>query len=130
MNVATPLAPQVPLGSLPQSEESMTEDEVTRVRQRHLKALRCGMSNAEATAYANGPDLAEPSVPAGGARVELAAAPSAPDGCGGPQSHLVGDRESVATPAPLSREPTLSASTAHNEKIDADLLGQPDRVVF
>jgi predicted phage terminase large subunit-like protein len=130
MNVATPLAPQVPLGSLPQSEESMTEDEVTRVRQRHLKALRCGMSNAEATAYANGPDLAEPSVPAGGARVELAAAPSAPDGCGGPQSHLVGDRESVATPAPLSREPTLSASTAHNEKIDADLLVQPDRVVF
>jgi predicted phage terminase large subunit-like protein len=133
MNVATPLAPQVPLGSLPQSEKAMTEDEVTRVRQRHLKALRCGMSNAEATAYANGPDLAEPSVPAGGARVELAAAPSAADGCGGLQSHLVGDRASVATAAPLSREPTLSASTettAHNEKIDADLLGQPDRVVF
>ena len=130
MNVARPLAPQAPLGSLSQSEESMTRDEVMRIRMRYKKALRVGMSNAEATAYANGPDLAEPSVPAGGAQVELAAAPSAADGSGGPQPHLAGDSESVATAAPLSREPTLSASTAHNEKIDADLLVQPDRVVF
>src|SRR5213080_222141 len=133
MNVARPLAPQAPLGSLSQSEESMTRDEVMRIRMRYKKALRVGMSNAEATAYANGPDLAEPSVPAGGAQVELAAAPSAADGSGGPQPHLAGDSESVATAAPLSREPTLSASTettAHNEKIGADRLVHPDRVVF
>ena len=71
MTAATPLAPQVP-------QKTMTVDEVMRIRMRYNKALRAGMSNAEATAYANDPDLAEPSVPAGGARVELAAAPSAP----------------------------------------------------
>jgi predicted phage terminase large subunit-like protein len=117
----TPLAPQVP-----------QSDEVMRIRMRYNKALRAGMSIAEATACANGPDLAEPSVPAGVAQVELAAAPPAANGCGGP--HLSGDSESAATAAPLSREPTLSASTettAHNEKIDADrLVHHPDAVVF
>ena len=113
----TSLAPQVP-------QKTMTADEVMRIRMRYNKALRAGTSIAEATAYANGPDLAEPSVPTGGAQVELAAAPPAANGCGGP--HLAGDGESVATEAPLSREPTLSASTtttAHNAKINADLLG-------
>ena len=121
----TPLAPQVP-------QKTMTADEVMRIRMRYNKALRAGMSIAEATAYANSPDLAEPSVPAGVAQVELAAAPPAANGCGGP--HLSGDSESAATAAPLSREPTLSASTettAHNEKTDADrLVHSPDRVVF
>ena len=77
-------------------------------------------------------DLAEPSVPsAGGAQVELAAAPLAANGSGGPQQHLAGNCESTA--APLSREPRFSASTettAHNETIDADRLVHPDRVVF
>jgi hypothetical protein len=121
----TPLAPQVP-------QKTMTADEVMRIRMRYNKALGAGMSIAEATAYANSPDLAEPSVPAGVAQVELAAAPPAANGCGGP--HLSGDSESAATAAPLSREPTLSASTettAHNEKTDADrLVHSPDRVVF
>jgi len=123
MTAATPLAPQVP-------QKTMTVDEVMRIRMRYNKALRAGMSNAEATAYANDPDLAEPFATAGGAQVELANAPSAANGCGGP--HLAGDGESAATAAPLSREPTLSASTtttAHNAKINADLL-VPDRVVF
>src|SRR3989442_7122114 len=95
-------------------------------------SARAGTSIAEATAYANSPDLADPPVPPGGAQVELAAAPPAANGCGGP--HLSGDGESAATAAPLSREPTLSApteTTAHNEKIDADrLVHSPDRVVF
>src|SRR5947208_13940083 len=117
MNVARPLAPQAPLGSLSQSEESMTRDEVMRIRMRYKKALRVGMSNAEATAYANGPDLAEPSFPAGGAQVELAAAPSAADGSGVAQLHLAVDLETVAATFPLSSEQTLSAfiqTTAQN----------------
>ena len=65
---ATPLARQVP-------QKTMTADEVMRIRLRFNKALRAGMSNAEATAYANGQDLAEPFAPAGGAQVESAAAP-------------------------------------------------------
>jgi hypothetical protein len=121
----TQLAPQVP-------QKTVTADEVMRIRMRYNKALRAGMSVAEATAYANDPGLAEPSVPAGVAQVELAAAPPAANGRGGP--HLAGDSESVATEAPLSREPTLSASTettAHNEKIDAHrLVHHPYRVVF
>ena len=115
---ATPLARQVP-------QKTMTADEVMRIRLRFNKALRAGMSNA------NGQDLAEPFAPAGGAQVESAAAPSAADGCGGPQPRLTGDN--AATEPALSREPTLSAftpTTAHNGKIDADRLIQPDRVVF
>jgi hypothetical protein len=116
------MAPQVP-------QKTMTADEIMRIRMRYSKALRAGMSIAEATAYANGSDLAEPLAPAGGAQVESAATASAGDGCGGPQPRLAGDCESVATEAPLSREPTLSPSTkttAHNAKINADLLVQPD----
>jgi predicted phage terminase large subunit-like protein len=63
MNMARPLAAHAPLDSLPQSETSMTEkdrsavdDEVTRIRMRYHEALRAGMSIAEATAYANGPE--------------------------------------------------------------------------
>jgi predicted phage terminase large subunit-like protein len=133
MSMAGPLASQIPPGSLPQTGKTMTADEVMRVRTRYKEALRAGMSVADATAYANGPDLAEPAVPAGGAQVESAAAPSATNECGGGQPHLAGDSEAVATEAPLSREPTLSASTkitGHNGKIDADHLVQPDHVVF
>src|SRR5260370_9443475 len=60
MNVATPLAPQVP-------QNTMTADEVMRIRMRYNKALRAGMSIPEPTAYANDPDLAGPSVPSGAA---------------------------------------------------------------
>src|SRR5262245_32667178 len=63
MSMAGPLASQIPPGSLPQPEKTMTADEVMRIRTRYKEALRAGMSVAEATAYANGPDLAEPSVP-------------------------------------------------------------------
>src|SRR5436190_15837724 len=48
---ATPLARQVP-------QKTMTADEVMRIRLRFNKALRAGMSNAEATAYANGSQVA------------------------------------------------------------------------
>src|SRR5215470_8436212 len=104
MTAATPLAPEEP-------QKTMTADEVMRIRTRYKEALRAGMSNAEATAYANGPDSAESSVPASDAEVKSAAAPLAADRCAGPQPRLTGDSVSVATEAPLSKEPALSAST-------------------
>jgi hypothetical protein len=131
MSMAEPLASQIPPDSLPQTGKTMTADEVMRIRTRYKEALRAGRSVGDATAYANGSDLAEPSVPADGAQVEFAASPSAANGCGGPQLNLAG--ESLATAAPLSSEPTLSASietAAHNAKINADRLVQPDQVVF
>src|SRR5438270_11441528 len=116
MNAARSLALSAPLG----------RDEITRVRQRHRKALGSGMSNAEATAYANGAaDLPEPPVLARGARVKLAAAPAAADGSGPPQLHRARDREPVAPAAPVASESTLPActeTTAHNETVDADRL--------
>ena len=127
MNAARSLALSARLGS-------MSKDETTRVRQRHLKALRGGMSNAEATAYANGAaDLPESPVLARGARIKLAAAPPAADASGPPQLHRASDREPVAPAIPVASESTLPASTettAHNETVDADRLVQPDRVVF
>ena len=127
MNAARSLALSAPLGS-------MSRDEITRVRQRHLKALGSGMSNAEATAYANGAaDLPESPVLARGARIKLAAAPPAADASGPPQLHRASDREPVAPTIPVASESTLPASTettAHNETVDADRLVQPDRVVF
>src|SRR6266542_1150776 len=89
------------------------DDEAARTRQRFSKALRDGKSQEEATAYANNPDLAEPSVPAG-ADAELTAAPSAAEGSGDPQSHLVGDSGSVAKAAALPLQPAFSACTVHH----------------
>ena len=57
MSLARPLPGTGRSGSLDQSQMTMTEDEVMRIRTRYNKALRAGMSNAEASAYANGPGL-------------------------------------------------------------------------
>jgi predicted phage terminase large subunit-like protein len=107
------------------------EEEIARTRQRFDKARREGKSQDEATACANNPDLAEPAV-APGAQVELAAAPSAAEGGGDPQSHLVGDSGSAPTTAPLAPTPAFSActdNTGHHENADR-LVHYPDHVVF
>jgi len=103
---------------------------VRRIRRRYLQALRAGMSIAAATAYANGPDSAQ-SPDLAGARVELAAAPSANDGSGAAQ---LNSSESVAAATPLSPRPAFPAcaeNSGHRAKMDADpLVHHPDRVVF
>src|ERR1700756_3208846 len=123
MNLAQPLATNVP----------MTEGEVRRIRMRFYQALAAGMSGREAAAYAEGPDLAEPSVAGGHAQVELTAAPPATDCNDAAQLNLARGSESVATSAPIS-PPALSASpgqTGYHEKIEFDRLVQhSDRVVF
>jgi predicted phage terminase large subunit-like protein len=100
-----------------------------RIRTRHLQALRAGMSNAEASAYANDPS----SFPAC-AQSELHATPSTVDGRGTVQSNPAGRNNWLASPAPLSPKPGLSAlpdNIGHHQKIYADrLVLHPDRVVF
>jgi hypothetical protein len=104
-----------------------------RIRTRYRKALHAGMSIAAASAYANGPDSAGPSV-AAGAQVELTDAPSAAEGSGAAQSKSGRGSEPVATATPLRPKPPFSASTdnpGHHEKRDADrLVHHPDHVVF
>jgi predicted phage terminase large subunit-like protein len=62
MNVARPLAAHGPLDSAPQSEKmtekdrSAVDDEVARTRRRYFEGLNAGMSIAEATVHANGPE--------------------------------------------------------------------------
>jgi predicted phage terminase large subunit-like protein len=124
-------------------EKKMTEEEKARIRALHQEGLRAGaptaeetktrtrMSKDDASAYANNPDLAEPSV-APGVQVELAAAPSAAEGGGDPQSHLVGDGGSAGTAAPLAPKPAFSActeNTGHHENADRQ-VHYPDHVVF
>src|SRR5215472_1329606 len=82
------------IDSFSQIEKSMkkknrlaVDDNVTRIRKRYYKARRAGMSTADATAYANGPDSAEPSGPVS-AQVELPALPVAADGGGDARLHL------------------------------------------
>src|SRR5438093_5892016 len=105
------------------------EDEVTCIRMRHLEALRAGMSNAEASAYANDPNSAELSVPAS-AQVELTAAPLS----GAAQLNSGRGSKSLAQPGSLSPKPgfwALPDNTVCQERIDADrLVIHPDRVVF
>jgi predicted phage terminase large subunit-like protein len=107
------------------------EEEKTHLRLRYYEGLRRGMSPAEAGAYAENPDLAEPSVPVG-AQVESTAAPSAAEGSGDPQSHLVGDDGSAGTAAPLAPKAAFSActdNTGHHENADR-LVHYPDHLVF
>jgi hypothetical protein len=99
MNLAQPLATHVP----------MTEDEVRRIRMRYYKALAAGMSGPEAAAYAQGQDLAEPSVFGGHDQVELTAAPPATD-C------------SDAALSPKLGFWALPDNTGHHQKINADRL--------
>ena len=106
------------------------EEEVGRIRARHLEALGAGMSNAEASAYANNPDSTKLPVVAP-AQVELPAAPPPAFNGSGINSAC---SELVTTPAPPSPSSALSASpdnTRHWEKTAADrLLHYPDPVVF
>ena len=105
------------------------EDEVTCIRMRHLEALRAGMSNAEASAYANDPNSAELSVPAS-AQVELTAAPLS----GAAQLNSGRGSKSLAQLGPLSPKPgfwALPDNTVCQDRMDADrLVIHPDRVVF
>ena len=74
------------------------EEEVGRIRARHLEALGAGMSNAEASAYANNPDSTKlPAVAP--AQVELPAAPPPAFNGSGINSAC---SELVTTPAPPS----------------------------
>jgi predicted phage terminase large subunit-like protein len=106
------------------------EEEVRRVRARYFEALRAGMSNAEASAYANNPDSIKLPV-AVPAQVELPAAPPAFNGSG---INSGGGGEPITTPAPPPPSLAPSASpdnTCHWEKTGADrLLHYPDPVVF
>src|SRR5258706_12734126 len=103
------------------SENHSVEDEVNaRIRMRHLEALRAGMSNAEASAYANDPNSAELSVPAP-AQVELTAAPLS----GAAQLNSGRGSKSLAQPGSLSPKPgfwALPDNTVCQERIDADRL--------
>jgi predicted phage terminase large subunit-like protein len=100
-----------------------------RIRTRHLMALRAGMSNTEATAYANDPNSFSAC-----AQSDLTAEPSTNDGRGTVQWNSGGGNVSLATPALLSPKPTFSASPdriGHQEKKKTGHLAHyPDRAVF
>jgi hypothetical protein len=104
----------------PAEDRSSMDDEaeVMRIRMRHQEAVRAGMSNAQAVAYANDPT----SFPGCG-QDELSAA-----SCGTAQSDSDEGNESVAVP--LSPKPALSGlseNTGDHEKRDAECLVQdPD----
>src|SRR5260221_4134473 len=82
------------------SENHRCSVEDERTRMRHLAALRAGMSNAEASAYANDPN----SYPAC-AQSQLTAAPSTVDGRGAVQWNSGGSSKWLASPAPPSPQP-------------------------
>jgi predicted phage terminase large subunit-like protein len=63
MDMPRHLAAQASFDSLPQSEKitkdrPAVDDKVTRIRRRYLEALDAGMSVAQASAHANGPEIA------------------------------------------------------------------------
>ena len=113
-------------------ENHQSEDEIMRIRMRYHKAVRAGLSVAEASAYANGSDPAEPGAPVP-AQVELMAAPATAHGNSDEQLQSANGSAAVATAAPLSLKPALlaSADNTGRETIDADCLPHyPDRAVF
>src|SRR5260221_3255534 len=111
------------------SENHRCSVEDERIRMRHREALRAGMSNAEASAYANDPN----SYPAC-AQSKLTAAASTVGGRGIVQLNSSRGSKWLAPPAPLSPKPgfwALPDNPVCQEKMDADrLVLQPDRVVF
>ena len=100
------------------------EEEVGRIRARHLEALGAGMSNAEASAYANASDSVELSVTAP-AQAELPAGPLAGNGCG------INSGCSESAPSPSSALSASTDNTDDREKGGTEhLVYHPDRVVF
>jgi predicted phage terminase large subunit-like protein len=108
---------------MPENHNSAVEDEdtVMRIRKRHKAALAFGMSNAEASAYANDPNA--PELPA---HNNLTLAPAA-NGSVAAQLNSGEGSASASTPAPLSPRPVLSVLPNNT---DAGRLVHPDRVVF
>jgi hypothetical protein len=105
-----------------ESNQVSDEDEVMRIRMRHKTALDAGMSNAEATAYANDPNPPALSVLTSAQRQSSAA--TASNGNSGAQLNSGGGAESVAMSTPLSPEPALSGSADNTgrHEVDADRL--------
>ena len=101
------------------SNRSSDEDKVRRIRERHKEALDAGMSNAEASAYANDPNSPALSFFLSSAQVQSSAA-TPPNGNSGAHLNSSYHTESPAMPSPPS--PALSESagkTCHHE-LDAE----------
>jgi len=110
----------------------LDEDEIMRIRTRHKAALAAGMSNAEASAYANDPNSPELSFPAT-TEVKVTAVSPASNGSGAAQSNSCEGSTPIASGASLPPAPALSPTdnSGYREWIDADrLLHVPDDVVF
>jgi hypothetical protein len=105
-----------------ESNQSPDDDEVTRIRMRHKSALDAGMSNAEASAYANDPNSPALFLPSS-AQVQSSTATTSNGNCGA-QLNSGDSAESVAMSPPLSPKP-LSVS-ADNTELDADRLMTKD----
>src|SRR5258708_17570703 len=104
--------------SKPDRLSAKDEDEVMRIRMRHAQALRAGMSNAEASAYANDPA----SVPGCGWG-ELTTEPAMVGGRGYVQSNLGGGSETRVVAPPLSPDfAAMPDRTGHDAKMDLDRL--------
>jgi predicted phage terminase large subunit-like protein len=83
------------------------EDEIRRIRMRHLQALRAGMNNAEASAYANDPDAVAPSLP-GALRVALGLPPLPAMGTDAAPADAGDDGVSLDISPPLALQQDLS----------------------
>jgi hypothetical protein len=98
------------------SNHDLNEDEILHIRMRHLSALRAGMSNRDASAYANDPDAFHFCLQA-----ELTAEPAIVVGRGSVQW-------SGTAVTPVHLPPKLSGRHRHRRGMDADHLS--DRVVL
>jgi predicted phage terminase large subunit-like protein len=109
------------------------DDGARRIRARYVKALRGGMSTAEASAYANGLEPVEHSISVSDP-VELAAAESTASDSGDAHLDLARGSGSVVAAPPPVLKPAFSScaeNMAHAEGASADPLAlHPPHLVF
>jgi hypothetical protein len=98
------------------------EDKVMRIRMRHKAALDAGMSNAEASAYANDPN--SPPLPVRSSAQVQSSTATASDSKSGVQLNSSCCVESVAISPPLPPKPAplVSANNTDRHELDTDRL--------